>query len=95
MLIRKRPLRFSLVFLFLILCLVYFGIKLVLIQVFRSSYLSRLAEKQHNYFIQLEPNRGTIYDRHMKPLAINVAAYSLYAQPKIMQREDKNKTIRN
>ncbi len=32
----------------------------------------------------LDPKRGTIYDRKMRPLAVDVAAYSLYADPRRM-----------
>ncbi|HOW34818.1 MAG TPA: penicillin-binding transpeptidase domain-containing protein [Candidatus Omnitrophota bacterium] len=91
--IRKYPLRFCIVFLVFILALCFCLIKLILIQVFKSSYLDQLAEKQHNYFIKLEPKRGAIYDRNLHPLAINVAAYSLYANPKMMKARDKEKAV--
>ena len=90
---RKHSLRFSYVFLFLIFCLIIFAVRLVLVQVFRSSYLTRLAKKQHNYFIELEAKRGTIYDRNLRPVALNVAVYSLYAKPIMMGQKDKEKAI--
>ncbi|MBF0123230.1 MAG: penicillin-binding protein, partial [Candidatus Omnitrophica bacterium] len=61
-----------------------FIIKLSLIQIFRSSYLTEKADKQHNHIVELEPRRGTIYDRNMQALALNVVAYSLFANPRIM-----------
>ncbi len=91
---RKRTLRFVSVFLFLIGCLVVFSVKLVLIQIFRSDYLSEKAAKQHNHFVRLEPKRGTIYDRRYRPLAVNVSAYSLFANPRIMSPEDKQRVLR-
>jgi cell division protein FtsI/penicillin-binding protein 2 len=91
--IRKLSLRFSSVFLFLILALLYFTLKLVCIQFFRSAYLTSLANKQHNNSIKLEPIRGTIYDRKLRPLALNIAVYSLYANPRIMKPEQKEKAI--
>jgi len=91
---QKRHLRFGLVFLSCILGLVIFAAKLVFIQVFNASYLARLAEKQHNYFIELEPRRGGIYDRKLRPLALNVAAYSLYAKPRAMTVQAKKKAIK-
>ncbi|MFT7539018.1 MAG: cell division protein FtsI/penicillin-binding protein 2, partial [Lysobacterales bacterium] len=42
--IRKHALRFSLVFLTLIICLGVFASKLIFIQVFNSSHLANLAE---------------------------------------------------
>jgi len=91
---QKRHLRFNLVFLVCLFGLVIFAVKLVFIQVFNASYLAKLAEKQHNYFIELEPRRGGIYDRKLRPLALNVAAYSLYAKPKAMTEQAKKKAIR-
>ena len=88
---RKYPFRFSVVFFILISCLFYFSVKLVLIQVFRSSFLSDLAKKQHNHLIKLEPTRGTIYDRRKRPLAVNLPVYSLYANPKIIKQKDKKR----
>jgi len=89
----KRHLRFSLIFLFCLFGLFIFVIKLISIQVFKSSYLSTLAEKQHNYFVELEPKRGGIYDRRLRPLAVNVAAYSLYAKPRQMTATMKKMAV--
>lgn len=90
---RKYDLRFSCVFLFLIVCLCLFIVKLVLIQVFNAEHLAGLAKKQHNRLIELEPIRGTIYDRNLHPLAINITVHSLYANPRIMSDADKARAI--
>ncbi len=89
MYLRKRALRFSLVFLFLIVCLFLFSVQLVLIQVFRSSHLADLAQQQQNHYVKLEPVRGTVFDRRMRPLAINLSVQSLYANPRQMSSQDK------
>lgn len=91
---KKNPLRFSFVFLFFIACLLFFSVKLIFIQVFKSAYLAKLAEKQHNHCVRLDPNRGTIYDRNFRPLALNVSTFSLYAQPRLMKKEDKEKAFK-
>lgn len=91
----QHGLRFSLVFLFLVICLVVFAVKLVFIQVFGSSYLAAIAEQQHNHSIELEPIRGTIYDRNLRPLALNVPVYSLYANPRFMTAKNKAAAIAN
>lgn len=91
--IRRHELRFVSVFLFLVACFVVFIVKLILIQVFNSEHLASLARKQHNQAIELEPVRGTIFDRNMRPLAMNIAVHSLYANPRIMSAEDKAKAI--
>ena len=94
MYIRKSSLRFSCVFLSIILCLLFFTSKLVWIQFFRSSHLARLAEKQHKYGITIKPKRGAIYDRKLRPLAVNVSVYSLFANPLRMSEEDKQRTVK-
>ncbi len=91
--IRKYPLRSSVIIIGFIACLIFFSVKLVLIQIFRSSYLADLAEKQHSYFVELESVRGSIYDRNLRPLAFNVAVYSLFANPRIMSDADKEKAL--
>ncbi len=91
--IRKKVLRFSFFFIFLIICLFVFSVKLVLIQIFRASYLSKLADQQHNHTVEIEPIRGTIYDRNGRPLAFNVAVYSLFANPRAMSFAEKKKAV--
>jgi len=59
--------------------------------VFRAEHLANLAQKQHNYLIQLEPVRGVIYDRKLRPLAFNVTASSLYVNPRIIPPHDKRR----
>lgn len=83
--------RFGFIFLALIAGLIFFSVKLVLIQVFRSQHLSKLAEKQHNHSIEIEPVRGAIFDRKLRPLAVNATVYSLFANPRMMTQEDKQK----
>lgn len=61
--------------------LLFFLGRLITFHIFRAAFLSRLGAKQHTYYLELEPQRGGIYDRNMHPLAVNVATYSLYAVP--------------
>jgi cell division protein FtsI/penicillin-binding protein 2 len=60
---------------------------LIFIQIFRSAYLSHLAQRQHEHSIILEPKRGTIYDRNMRALAINLPVYSVYANARAMRQQ--------
>lgn len=91
---KKCSLRFCSIFLVLILALLYFSFKLVLIQFFRRTYLANRAEQQHNYGVTLEPIRGAIFDRYMRPLALNISVESLFANPRDMRPEDKAKALR-
>ncbi len=84
-----KPLRFGIIVAFFLGLFVFFFFRLVTIQLLRASFLSRLAAKQHTYYMELEPKRGAIYDRNMRPLAVNVATYSLYAVPPDIQDAER------
>jgi cell division protein FtsI/penicillin-binding protein 2 len=63
--------------------------RLFYIQFFRSSYLEEIASRQHNYFMELEPRRGTVYDRNFKPQAVNLACDSVFASPVEIKDKDR------
>ncbi len=86
---QKHPTRVAFIFFAFLFCIILFFVKLALIQVFRVDYLAEKAEKQHNHIVELEPLRGSIFDRNMRPLAINVSAYSLFANPRMMTAAQK------
>lgn len=90
---RRNVLRFSFVILALLISLLIFSARLIFIQVFRSPHWTGLAAKQHNTYIELEPVRGTIYDRNLRPMAFNVPVYSLFANPKIMTEDEKRQAV--
>jgi len=85
--LRKYPLRFAVVCIFLFIGFLYSIGFLIFIQIFRSAYLSHLAQRQHEHSIILEPKRGTIYDRNMRALAINLPVYSVYANARAMRQQ--------
>lgn len=87
MFLRKYPLRFAVVSIFLFAGFAYSIGFLVFIQIFRSQFLSNLAQRQSEHSIVLEPRRGTIYDRNMQALAINLPVYSIYANARAMRQE--------
>jgi len=84
---RRRRLIFFVFFIFFFICL---G-RLFFIQCFRNSYLTALARRQQSLFIDLEPQRGIIFDRNLRPLAVNLPLESLYAVPR--EIEDKEEAI--
>ena len=75
---------------FLVLCI---G-RLLYIQFFNSSYLADIAKKQHNFFVDLEPLRGVIYDSDLKPQTLNLPVDSLYASPAGIKDNDKEFIVR-
>lgn len=87
---RRRSEAVFLVFtIFLLFCI---G-RLLFIQFFRSNYLTSIARKQHNQFVELEPRRGAIYDCNLKAQAFNLSMDSLYATPNTIKDRDKEKII--
>lgn len=81
--------RIQAVFLLFVFFLISCIARLLFIQFFRSRYLTDIAKKQHNLFIELEPRRGTIYDVNLKPQAANISTDSLYAIPTDIADKDK------
>ncbi|MGE5308438.1 MAG: peptidoglycan D,D-transpeptidase FtsI family protein [Deltaproteobacteria bacterium] len=69
-------------------------LRLLYIQFFRSSYLEEIAAKQHNCFMELEPRRGTIFDRNLNPQAVNLPCDSVFASPIEMKDDDKESVMR-
>jgi len=87
--------RVNAVFLFFFAFLLFCIARLSLIQFFRADYFAKIAQKQHNLFVELEPRRGAIYDLNLKPQAVNVSADSLYASPNGMADRDKDTAIKS
>ena len=88
---RPRSEAVFLLFLVFLLCCIA---RLFLIQFFRSAYLTGIANKQHNLFVELEPLRGIIYDTNLKPQTINIPMDSLFASANAIKDKDKETIIR-
>jgi cell division protein FtsI (penicillin-binding protein 3) len=84
-----RGIRFYIVFSFLLLSFFLLLGRLSLIQIFNARYLKNLARKQHSLYVELEPRRGTIYDRRLRPQTINISAQSLFACPEAISNKEK------
>lgn len=92
--IRRYSGRFICIFLIIIGSFLYFLFHLIRIQFFRAEYLAERAQRQHNHSVKIEPARGMIFDRNLRPLALNVAVYSLYANPRQMDETARQKAVR-
>jgi cell division protein FtsI (penicillin-binding protein 3) len=66
------------------------AVKLISLQAFPSSRFYDLARRQHGVEIPLPPLRGNIYDRNFNMLAASIRTYSLYANPRAMNDEERN-----
>jgi len=74
----------SRVFILCALFLIWFLLlvfRLVNLQVFQYTDLSARAKRQQSRSFEISPQRGTIYDRHGRELAISVSVDSVYAVP--------------
>jgi cell division protein FtsI/penicillin-binding protein 2 len=92
--LRKYPLRFAVVSIFLFVGFAYSVGFLIFIQIFRADFLSNLAQRQSEHSMVIEPRRGTIYDRNMRALAINLPVYSVYANARAMhQAHDEDEVV--
>lgn len=56
------------------------------LQVRQGQNLRDQAEQQYLREVQVQPRRGTIYDRHHNPLAVSVDVPSLLANPRALRR---------
>jgi cell division protein FtsI/penicillin-binding protein 2 len=92
--IRRHSGRFICIFLIIIGSFLYFLFHLVKIQFFRADYLAKRAEQQHNHSVKIEPMRGMIFDRNLHPLALNVTVYSLYANPRQMGEQTRERAVK-
>ncbi len=55
--------------------------RLFFLQIIQHQKLSQLAQRQQERTIEVQPARGTIYDRFGRPLAFNRECYSYFAVP--------------
>ncbi|MDD5654592.1 MAG: hypothetical protein PHR91_03020, partial [Candidatus Omnitrophica bacterium] len=88
MYIKDYSRRLGAVFFIFIFLLLLVSARLFYIQFFKYSYLKNLAKKQHEFLVELEPRRGTIYDRKLRPQALNIAVDSLFADPKSIKNKE-------
>lgn len=82
MLLSKEK-RERITFLFIILIVFYFLLvyRLYNIQIVQSNKFEEIAQQEHLTSFSIEGERGNIYDRNLKKLAVNVNVQSLFAIP--------------
>ncbi len=77
-------LRRYLVFFFFIFLLLFLLTRLFFLQILRFERFSKMAENQHNKIEIIKPQRGTIFDRYMDPMAITLDVPSVYCNPRVV-----------
>ncbi len=58
--------------------------RLFYLQAIRYNFFAELADEQHTISIELPPKRGTIFDRNMRILAVNLNVDSVFANARIV-----------
>ena len=77
------------VFSFFLLSLTILLVRLSYLQIIRYPFFASVASDQHTIAIKLPPKRGTIFDRHMRVLAVNLNRDSVYANAREVKRKQK------
>jgi cell division protein FtsI/penicillin-binding protein 2 len=87
--VSKRPqkLRLAIVFFTYLFILLIIFFRLLYIQVLNCKEYIKLADSQHNLTLKLPAQRGLILDRNLKPFALSLKVFSVYAVPR--EIEDK------
>ena len=80
------------VFLFFLLSLAFLIIRLFYLQGIKHSFYYKIANEEHIVSVELQPKRGTIFDRNMRVLAVNLNRISIYANPR--EIKDKAKAVK-
>ena len=81
---RAHKTRLNAVFSLFILLLSILLIRVLYLQIVKSYDLTILAKKQHTAAIELQPTRGTIYDKNMRPLAVSLNMESVFADNRVI-----------
>ena len=69
------------------------AIRLINLQMFQGEYLQNMASKQQLRDTKVNPRRGTIYDRNMKPLAQSATVWTVVLEPSYIDSDEKRELI--
>ncbi len=67
------------IFLFFLLSLTLLLLRLLYLQAIRHNFYIKIADEQHTVSIEIPSKRGTIFDRNMRVLAVNLNTDSVFA----------------
>ncbi len=86
---RAQKVRLAIVCLSYLVILLFILFHLFNIQVLNNRNYIKLADSQHHLTFKLDPQRGVIYDRNQKVLALSLKVSSVYAVPRaIVEKEE-------
>jgi len=76
------------IFLFFLLSLTLLLVQLFYIQGIQHSFYYKIANEQHIVSTEIQPRRGTIYDRNMQILAVNINTDSVFANARLVKDKE-------
>jgi len=85
--------RYGIIYFFIALCISALMLRLLYLQVIKHSFYEIKSKKQVEKVMRIPPTRGTIYDRHNRPLALTHMAYSVNANPSEVTNNERTATI--
>lgn len=85
--------RIAVIILAILVSLALLTARLYQLQVARHDELLSIADRQHFSVINVEPRRGTIFDRKMKELALSVPVSSVYANPMAIENPNQASSL--
>lgn len=85
---RERSVRYVALFVGLAALLVALGGRLAWLQMVAGPAYAHAALEQRNREVEIPPQRGSIYDREGEPLAVTMAARTIYAVPSVVVDPD-------
>lgn len=93
--IKKPPVRGRLFFIFFSFTAVFLALiaRLGFLQIVRADFYQEIAHKNRRAIINLEPDRGLIYDCNLSPLTLNIRKDSVYAMPNAVTDKDETAEI--
>ncbi|HBY57662.1 MAG TPA: stage V sporulation protein D [Candidatus Atribacteria bacterium] len=89
LLVKEKKERITLLFILSIIFYFLLIYRLYNIQIIQSNKYKELAQQEHLTSFSIEGERGNIYDRNLKKLAVNVNTKSLFAIPHQIQEPHK------
>lgn len=77
------------VFLFFLLSLTFLLLRLIYLQTINYNFFLKIANEQHTVSIEIQPKRGTIFDRNMRVLSVNLNIDSVFANARQIKNKKK------
>ncbi|MDD5496451.1 MAG: penicillin-binding transpeptidase domain-containing protein, partial [Candidatus Omnitrophica bacterium] len=63
--------------------------RLFYLQALRHPFYFKIANEEHIVSVELQPKRGAIYDRQLRPIAVNLNRDSVYANPRTIKNKEQ------